>query len=445
MPRSFLRQRILAAGLLCLVSSAHAEDLLSLYRLARENDPKFRAAASLYLAEREKLPQARAGLMPALSARVERNRNNYETATDSFIISRPSTEVDYSALAYSLRLSQPVFNAATIAGFNQAKAEVRRAEAEYAVASQDLILRVAQAYLDILLAQDALEFARRAREAILRQLESAEARLKEGLATITDVHDARARFALAVSEETEAQNALQDKREALRALTGRSPDVLARFGDSLPLFAPEPADIHQWVERSLMQNYSLRAKRASAESARAEIKRQRAGHSPTLDLVVTRSRNDDAGSFTGPGIRTDSTIVGLQLDIPLFQGGLVSSRTEEAVHRHGAAEQDFEATRRAIERQARASYLGATAGVAKITALRQAVMAGESALEAKIQGFAAGINTNLDVLDATRDLYRARRDLSSAQYDYLLNHLRLKQAAGILDESDLVQINNWLQ
>jgi outer membrane protein len=424
---------------------AQAEDLLAVYQLARENDPKFRAAQSVYLAERERLPQARASLMPTINARAGRGRNNDETITDSFIISRPSARFDYSSSEYSLRLSQPVYNAAIFSGFSQAKAEVRRAEAGYAAAGQDLILRVARGYLEALLAQDSLEFARAEKVAIQRQLESAEARLKVGLATITDVHDAKARFEIAISQETEAENALQDKYQALHELTGSSIGSLIRTGVNMPLVMPEPADVSQWVEKSLTQNYSLLAKRATTESASEEIKRQRAGHYPTLDLVGTRTRNDADGSVTGPGIRADSTVVGLQLNVPLFQGGFVSSRTEEAAHRYDAARQEFEATRRATEREARASYLGVVGGTAKVTALSQAVVAGESALDAKTQGFAAGINTNLDVLDATRDLYRAKRDLSSARYDYLLNMLRLKQAAGTLGENDVLQVNGWLQ
>ncbi len=435
----------MVAGLLFLPPSLRAEDLLAIYNLAHANDPKFRAAQSAYLAEREKLPQARAGLMPTLSARAERNRNNHETVTDSFILSRPSAQYEYSSTEYSLRLSQPVYNAAAFSGFSQARAEVRRAEAEYAAASQDLILRVARAYLEALLAQDSLEFTRAEKIAIQRQLESAEARLKVGLATITDAHDARARFEIAAAQETETENAMHDKREALRELTGRSPESLARVGANMPLITPEPADINQWAERSLLQNYSLLAKHAAADSASEEIKRQRAGHYPTLDLVGTRTRNDDDGSITGPGIRADSTVVGLQLNVPLFQGGLIGSRTQEAAHRYDAAQQEFEAVRRATERQARASYLGVTGGTAKVTALSQAVVASESAVEAKTQGFAAGINTNLNVLDATRDLYRAKRDLSSARHDYLLSLLRLKQAAGTLGESDVAQINNWLE
>jgi outer membrane protein len=436
---------VLAAGLLFLAPNACADDLITVYKLAQENDPKFRAAQSVYLAEREKLPQARAGLMPTLNARASRDRNKNETVTDSFIIGRPTAQFEYSSSEYSLSLSQPVYNAAIFSGFSQARAEVRRAEAEYAAAAQDLILRVAQAYLDILLAQDNLEFTHAEKASIRRQWESAEARLKVGLATITDVHDAKARYETAAAQEIEAENSLQDKREALRELTDRLPESPARVGVNMPLITPEPADIHQWVEKSLAQNYSLLAKRAATESASEEIKRQRAGHYPTLDLVGTRTRNDADGSITGPGIRADNTVVGLQLNVPLFQGGLVGSRTEEAAHRYDATQQEFEATRRATERAARAAYLGVAGGAAKVTALIQAVVASESALNAKTEGFTAGINTNIDVLDASRDLYRSKRDLSSARYDYLLNLLRLKQAAGTLGENDLVKINGWLQ
>lgn len=435
----------LAAGLFFLAPAASAEDLIAVYKLARANDPKFRAAESVYLAEHEKLPQARAGLLPTLSARAARDRNTNETVTDSFIFGRPSAQFEYSSSEYSLNLSQPVYNAAVLSGFSQAKAEIRRAEAEYAAAAQDLIQRVARAYFDVLLAQDNLEFSRAEKISIQRQLEAAESRLKVGLATVTDVNDARARYESAEAQEIEAENNLQDRREALRELTGRIAEALTHLGANMPLVTPEPADIDQWAGKSLAQNYSLIAKREAADSAREEIKRQRAGHYPTLDLVGTRTRTDADGSIAGPGIRTDNTVIGVQLNLPIFQGGRVSSRTQEAAHRYDAAQQEFEATRRATERAARAAYLGVRGGAAKITALTQAVVAGESALEAKSEGFAAGINTNLDVLNASRDLYRAKRDLSSARYDYLLNLLRLKQTAGILSEDDLVQINGWLE
>jgi len=434
-----------AAGLALFSSVLHAEDLTAVFNLARDNDPKFRAAESNYLAGREKLPQARSTLMPTINARAARDRNDSETRTDAFIPGRPSGRFDYSSTEYTLNLSQPVYNGVIFSGLKQAKAEVRRAEAEYAAAGQDLVLRVAEAYFGTLAAQDNVEFARSEKTSIQRQLESAEARLRVGLATITDVHDARARFEIAAAQEIEAENRWQDRREALRELTGRLPEALARTGPAMPLITPEPADIDQWVEKSLAQNYPLLARREAADSAREEVKRLRAGHYPTLDLVGVRTRNDADGSVTGTGIRSDNTVVGLRLNVPLFQGGLVNSRTEEAAHRYDAAQQELEATRRATGRAARAAYLGVASGAAKVTSLTQAVVASESALAAKTEGFTAGVNTNIDVLAASRDLYRAKRDLASARYDYLLNLLRLKQAAGTLSETDLAQINAWLQ
>jgi outer membrane protein len=436
----------MAAAVVLLASpSLHAENLTAVFNQARTSDPKFQAAEANYLAGIEKLPQARATLMPSLNARASRDRNQSETTTDAFIPGRPSGRFTYSSSEYTLNLNQPLYNGVSFAGLDQARADVRRAEAEYAAASQDLVLRVAEAYFGILAAQDNLELTRAEKTAIQRQLDSADARLKVGLATITDVHDAKARFEVASAQEVEADNQLHDKQEALRELTSTIPTVLAPLGPNLPLVNPEPADIGQWADKSLAQNYLLRARQEAAESAREEVKRLNAGHFPTLDLVGTRTRNDADGGVTGTGIRSDSTVVGLQLNVPIFQGGLVSARTREAAHQYDAAQQELEATRRATVRAARAAYLGVTGGVAKITALTQAVVASESALTTKTEGFTAGINTNIDVLDASRDLYRAKRDLSSARYDYLLNLLRLKQAAGTLNENDLAQINAWLQ
>jgi outer membrane protein len=293
--------------------------------------------------------------------------------------------------------------------------------------------------------QDGLEFARAETAAIRRQLETAQARLTEGLATVTDVHDATARYELAQAQGIEAANTLEDRRAALQELTGRRPVMLAPLAAGMPLLTPEPADIDQWVRTSFDRNFALAAAREAAEIAREEVKRLRAGHWPSLDLVGSRTRTEESGTITGPGVRTDSTTAGVELNVPIFRGGLVSARTQEATHRYDAALQELEAARRAAERSARAGYLGVEAGAAKVTALTQAVVASESALVAKIKGFSAGINTNLDVLDASRDLYRAKRDLSAARYEYLLNLLRLKQAGGSLSENDLARINGWLR
>lgn len=436
-----------AAGLLLVLLPATvvADDLLAVHTAARANDPKMRAAEANYQAGLQRLPQARALLLPTVNATARKDRNKDETVTDGAVSGRPPGSADYDSTTYSLNLSQPVFNAASFAGLRQARADVRRVEAEYSAAQQDLMLRTTEAYFNVLAARDTLEFARAEKATIARQLELAQGRLEVGLATITDVHDAKARFESADAQEIEAANQLDDKHEALRELVGRRIDTLAALGDSLPLVTPEPADINRWVSSSLGQNYALIAKRESQDSAREEVKRLQAGHYPSLDIVGSHTRNDADASISGPGFRTDNRVVGLQLTVPLLQGGLVSARTTEAAHRLRATEEDYEAARRATERQARAAYLGVAGGAARVQALKQAVIAGGSALEAKTESFQAGILTNVDVLDASRDLYRTKRDYAQARYAYLLNLLRLKQAAGTLAEADLVQVNGWLQ
>jgi len=419
-------------------SGTAAENLLAVYAAARASDPRFRGAEASYQGGLQKLPQARALLLPTVNATARKDRNKDETVTDGAVSGRPAGAADYDSTTYTLSLTQPVFNSASFAG-------VRRVEAEYSAAQQDLMLRTAEAYFNALIAQDTLEFARAEKTAYARQLELAEGRLEVGLATITDVHDARARHESAAAQEIEAANQLDDKREALREIAGRRIETLAALGEDLPLVTPEPADINKWVDLALGQNYGLLAKREAQESAREEVRRLQSGHYPSLDIVGTHTRSDADASISGPGIRTDNRVLGLQLTVPLLQGGLVSARTTEAAHRLRAAQEDHEAIRRATERAARAAYLGVASGAARVQALRQAVIAGESALEAKTEGFEAGINTSIDVLDASRDLYRTKRDYAQARYTYLLNLLKLKQAAGTLAETDLAQVNGWLR
>ncbi len=426
-------------------SGTAAEDLLAVYGTARDNDPRFRGAEANYRAGLQKLPEARALLLPTVNASARQDEKRDKTVTDGTVTGLPAGSASYDATTYSLNLSQPVFNAVAFVGLRQARADVRRVEAEFSAAQQDLMLRTAQAYFELLAARDNLEFARAERTAIARNLELAQARLEAGLATITDVHDARARHESAQAQEIEAENQLDDRREALRELTGRRPEALAALGEPLPLITPEPADVNKWIGIALDQNYALIGKHATQESAREEIKRLRAGHYPSLDLIGSRTYLDTDGSVSGPAYRTDNRAVGLQLTVPLLQGGLVSARTTEAAHRYRAAQEEYEATRRATERATRAAYLGVASGAARVQALRQSVTAGQSALDAKTEGFQAGINTSIDVLDATRDLYRAKRDYAQARYTYLVNLLKLKQSAGTLADADIAQINGWLE
>ena len=435
-------------GLLVLLlswPSAQAEDLLEAYQLALTNDPSYRAAEFTYRADKQNLQQARAVLRPTINATADRSRIDVETETDTGIVSRPAGDADINRTVFELTLTQPIYNRALFAGLRQARAEVRRADAQFAAARQDLIIRVAEAYFGLLATLDNVGLAGAEKAANARQLEVAEGRLSVGLATITDVHDARARFQLARAQEIEAINEVRDRRQALREITGRVIKAIATVDRKAPLVDPDPPNLNKWVETALTQDPALIAANETASIAREEVKRQRAGHWPKLDLVGSLSDIDDDESITGPGVETERTEIGLQLSVPIYQGGLITSLTKEAAHRYNAAQQDLEAQRRLTERTARAAFLGVTSGVTRIEALRQAVIASESALEAKTEGFEAGINTNLDVLDAQRDLFRAKRDLLEASYTYILNLLRLKRAAGIVSKNDLALINRWLR
>lgn len=325
-----------------------------------------------------------------------------------------------------------------------AGADVERAEAEYAAARQDLLIRVARAYFDVLLAQEGLALTRAEKDTVARQFESAQARLKAGLAPITEVNDTRARLQFVVAQEIEAQNQLDDKREALREISGELSGNLARLGSNMPLVQPESADIDKWTESALAQNLSIQAARAAAESARENAAQNRAGHYPTLDIVGSHARTDADRSIPGPGVRSDNTVVGLQLAIPLYQGGLVNAKTREARYRYEAALQELEARRRAVRRETRAAFQGVVGTSEKTKALEQTVGSATASLAAKTEGYRAGLYTAVNVLDATRDLFRAQRDLAEARHSYVLNLLQLKLAAGTLRDDDLVAINEWL-
>ena len=358
---------------------------------------------------------------------------------------RPAGSAEYDSTEYALNLTQPVFNSASLAEVRRARADVRRAEAERLGAQQDLMLRVVEAYLNVLAAADGLELARAEKAAVARNLETVQGRLQVGLAAKADVHEAKARYELAAVQEVEAENELEDRQEALRELTGQRHRSLARLAERIPLASPAPPDVNHWVQAALTRSPVLVARREIVESAREDVKRSHAGHYPSLDVVGSRTRTDADASISGPGIRADNTVLGLQLTIPLIQGGLVSARTAEAGHRLSATEQELEGARRNVERTVRSAFLGVVSGVARVNALQQAVTASESALQAKSEGFKAGVNTLLDVLDANRELYRAKRDHARARYGYALNWLRLKQNAGTLSEDDVAHVNGWLQ
>ena len=416
---------LLASG-----TNANAIDLLQSYDLAKQADPVFLGATEKYHADKLVLRQADSTILPTISGTAAATR--YQTS---------SGNVDTKG--YTLSITQPLLNFGIFAGIGQARAEVRRAEAEYTAAQQDLMLQVSQAYLGALGAQDNVELAQAERSAISQQLDVAEGRLSAGLGTITEVHDARARFELAEANALAAQDQLRDSLEALGELTGEDNESLKTLKTEIPTVRPQPEDQEQWVDTAEKQNLTILASQATYDASRKQVQVQRSGHFPSLSLFGKISDSESSPAMPTTDGRNDS--VGIQLTVPIFQGGYVSASTSQAAHLREAARQQLEASRRNTKRQTRSAYAGVISGIQRVAALKQAVVAGESALEAKQTGFEAGINTNLDVLNAQRDLYAAKRDYAQTRYTYILDLLRLKQAAGQLNEKDLQEVNGWLQ
>jgi len=297
----------------------------------------------------------------------------------------------------------------------------------------------------VLAAADNLAYAKAERESIGKLLDLARERLKGGLGTITAQHDALARFSVAKAREIEAEYRLRDARQGLAEITGRIIDRLQTLREDFPLETPQPPVIERWLESALDNNLGLRAKRESVEVAKQEVERQRAGHYPSLNLLVNHNRRDAGSTLFGGGSDVETTDVILRLSVPIFEGGLTSAVTQEAAFRYQKSLEDAEQERRSVERTTRAAFDGAISGVGLVEALKQSVISQESAVESKDTGYRSGLFTILPVLDAQRDLYLARRDYAQSRYDYLFNRLKLKQAAGTLSEADLVGIGAALQ
>ena len=436
--RYHLRTTLLAGiGLLTTgLQPVAADDLVSVYQLALEADPGYQAAIAAHAAALEILPQSRAALLPSIGLQGDVSRDRFDP--------RNSGDTSYSTnRIYSLGLRQPLYQRESFVQLEQADSRVAQADAELLAARQDLILRVVTRYFLVLGAMDNLDFVQADKQAIERTLDQAQQRFEVGLAAITDTLEAQARYDIAVSDEINAEQLLADSREALRELTSVLPEAPEILKPEIPLLAPDPANQDQWVSAAVEQNPLVLAARAATETARQEIEVQRSGHYPSLDVTADYSYLDIRFGGEVDQKRNDSAI-GLELNLPLYQGGLISSRTRQSRELYNQAREEQLQQRRLTERQTRNNYNGVMSGISKVKALKNAVRSNEKAVEAAEAGFEVGTRTIVDVLDAQRELLRARRDHARSRYDYLLDTLRLKQATGILEETDLVQINEWL-
>ncbi|MFN2309703.1 MAG: TolC family outer membrane protein [Gammaproteobacteria bacterium] len=433
---------IAALSLPGFVSPSQADTLYEIYQLAQDRDPTLRAAAAARDAVLEVKAQSQAVLLPTVGLGGSFARNRYDKRNPRPDELNPTYSTNQS---YSLDLTQPVFRWDRWVALEQADALATQAQAEYGAAEQELMVRVAERYFAVLAAQDTLRLARKENESIGRQLEQAQQRFEVGLAAITDVQETQARYDSTVATEIRAGNELASRHEQLREIIGEPRENLDPVRDSeFSLLSPEPQDLQRWVDTALQQNPGLAAARAGAEAARQQIQIARAGHYPTLDAVASYTYQDS--NFGGiAAIERNDGSVGLQLAVPLYQGGAVNSRTREARARFDETRERLDATQRGIERQTRDAYRGVATGIGEVRAADQARTSSTTALEAAQTGFEVGTRTIVDVLDAQRALSLAELNLAQARYDYLLNSLRLKQAAGTLSPGDLDALGAWLQ
>ena len=445
MPRltpRFLSSRLRCASLLALLlasGAAQADNLNALYQAARTYDATYLSARSLAESATFRAAQADALRLPSASLNGSVTVNEINTVNGSGVGSRNAT--------LGLQGRHPLFNRANAATFEQAQRALAVSQADLEAAEQDLIVRVAQAYFDVLAAQDALSAAQAFRKAVAEQLASAKRNFEVGTATITDTRESQARSDLATARELVADNDLRTRRTVLDLLVGRN--AVAPLGLALPVTLPPvlPADMDAWVNAADGLHPAIRRARLAQEVARLESDKARAGALPTVDLVGSLSGSNSTGSATIPNNNrgtTASASVGVQLNMPIYTGGAVQNRIKETVVLEEKARQDLEAARRGVGLGTRSAFLGVQSGLGQVKALEAAEASTKLALEATELGYKVGVRVNLDVLNAQSQLFDTRRDLSKARYDVIVNGLKLRQASGQLQPQDLRAIDALL-
>jgi outer membrane protein len=444
---------------------ASAADLVAVYQRALQNDPQLREAEANRLAALESKPQALAALLPQINgsglASKERDTGSSNLVESVNLPGQPPLLESFPFTGhtithshkYGVDLKQNIFRWENWVALQRADAQVAQAEADYQAAQQDLISRVAQRYFDVLASQDDLDAQEGALASVSRQLEQAEKRYEVGLIAITDVQEARASHDSSAAAVIAAKRQLASTRELLREITGDLFETLARPIEPFELTNPDPISEDRWVEMALQQNLSLVSSRLAADIARENVSSARGGHFPSLDLVASgykvdnngNSINTDGSPYGSSTLDQRQRSIGIQLTFPLYSGGMVSSQVRQAVYQHRAAKERVERVARQTEHDARDSYLGVLSEISRVKALRRAVESNATALNATEAGYEAGTRTAVDVVESRRLWIQAQTDYSRSRYDYMINVLKLQQAAGILSEQSLNQLNALLK
>ena len=422
------------------VAPARAQDLLKLWDLARTYDATWQAAKAQYDANMFRAEQARGGLLP--SAGLASNVSRYAAEN----VNPPTVDRTFTAQTLGVNASQPLYRPANLAVWEQAKRQVEQAQAQLTAAGQDLIVRLVQAFFDVLAAQDTLAFVQAQKTATAEQLASAKRNFEVGTTTITDTREAQARYDLVIAQEIAAENDVRIKRLALDSLVGKSDVVPNPL--SVPVVVPgmNPPDVNVWVQQGEELSPSIQQARTAVEVAQLETEKAKAGHKPTLDLVAgyNVARNPQGNLTSGLATRINTANIGVLFNLPLFAGFATENRIRETLSLEEKAQADLDATRRTIAQAVRTAYFGVVSGVGQVRALEAAEASSQSALDANRLGYQVGVRINIDVLNSQSQLFQTKRDLALARYNVLLGHLKLRQVNGSLMPEDLTKLNQLL-
>jgi outer membrane protein len=422
-----------------LVSATHAQTLSELYQAASAYDATYQAAKSQYEANVARAEQSKAGLLPTAGLSANISRSDFEN-------NNPKSERNFGTRGLTLSANQPLYRPANRATAAQGELQAEQAKSALQTAEQDLIVRVTQAYFDVLASQDSLTFVKAQKTAVAEQLAAAKRNFEVGTSTITDTREAQARFDLVVAQEIAAENDLRVKRIALDQLVGKpgtTPKALA-----LPTKLPEllPTDVNLWVTQSEEQHPSIKAAQIALEVSKLETKKAEAGHMPTLDATLSYNvtQNSNGSANSGLNSRTNNATLGVAFNLPLFAGYATQNRIKETLQLEDKARNDLEAAKRTIAQATRTAYFGVLSGQGQVKALEAAEASSQSALDANKLGYQVGVRINIDVLNSQSQLFQTKRDLAKARYDVLVGGLRLRQANGTLKAEDLGAVNSLL-
>lgn len=429
------------AAALALAATARAEGLLQLYEAARAYDATWQSARAQYDATIAHADQAKAGLLPQVGATAGATRSHFEMSRPA-----PATERTFETVSGSISATQPLYRPANLATYRQGKRQADIAEAQLTQASQDLMIRVSQAYFDVLAAQDTLTFVRAQKAATAEQLASAKRNFEVGTATITDTREAQARYDLVQAQEIAAENDLRVKKLALDMLVGRTNTEPSPLVAPLVVPSPQPADPEAWVAASETASPAIVQAREAVNIAELETEKARAGNKPTVDFTASYGVNNNIhGNATLPVDNNPKLGTwGVAINMPLFAGFSVQNRIRETLALEEKARADLEAARRQVAQAVRTAYFGVVSGESQVKALEAAEASSQSALDANRLGYQVGVRINIDVLNAQSQLYQTKRDLAQARYNVLLGQLKLRQANGTLQEQDLARLNALL-